>query len=134
MPPPAKVLIVDDAPAILESMSKALQRLGVPAAGITTASTRADAVRLFLEKKPTLTFLDMDLGGDAGDGAAHEILELAPLAKIVIVTGLDRESARVRAVVSAGAYDVIEKPVRLVRLREVLDLIESEEKGLRRVL
>lgn len=132
--PPRTVLVVDDAPAILETMKKSLQRLGVPAAGIVTASTREAAIRLFKEHNPPVVFIDMNLGLDLGDEAAQEMLQLAPHSKIIVVTGLSPDHSRVRDVVSAGAYAVMEKPVRLAGLRDVLDLIEAEDKGLRRVL
>src|SRR5688500_8886851 len=130
---PGKVLVVDDAPAIIETMKRSLQRLGVPAAGILTASTKEAALRLFKEHQPPVVFIDMNLGLDLGDEAAQEMLQFAPTSKIIVVTGLDPAHARVRDVVSAGAYAVIEKPVRLAGLRDVLDLIQAEDKGLRRV-
>ncbi len=132
--PPIKVLLVDDARAVIEAMSKALQRLGVPASGIATASTREEAMRLFKELKPPIVFMDMNLGRDLGDEAAREMLDITPSAKLIVVTGLGPDHPRVRDVVSAGAYAVIEKPVRLTRVREVLDLINTEERGLRRVV
>src|SRR5689334_14055612 len=105
-------------------MRKALQRLGVPVAGILIASTRQDAVRMFKEHQPPVVFIDMNLGLGLGDEAAQEILALVPTTKVVVVTGIDPGHPRVRDVVSAGAYAVIEKPVRLDRLREVLDLMD----------
>lgn len=129
----AKVLLVDDARAVIETVGKALQRLGVPAANQLTASNAADALRLFKEHNPHLVFMDIDLGGERGDLTALRILDASPLTKVVVMTGLGPDEPRVRAVVSAGAYAVIDKPVRLARLRELLDLIQSEEKGLRRV-
>lgn len=130
-----KVLVVDDARAVVETMTKALQRLGAAAPDqILTASNAAQAIELFNEHHPPVVFMDMDLGGKPGDVVAMEILEVSPFTKLIVTTGMSPDAPRVRAVVSAGAYAVIEKPVRLTRLREVLDLIESEDKGLRRVL
>lgn len=132
--PSGKVLVVDDAKAIVDSLTKALQRLGIAAPRISTASTFTGALETFNTERPQVVFMDMDLAGEPGDAAAQQILDIDPTVKLVVMTGMDPSIPRVRAVVSAGAYAVIEKPIRLTRLREVLDLIDAEEKGLRRVM
>lgn len=128
-----KVLVVDDAPAVMETLCKALVRLGMSTDSILRATRPGEAMDIFHAHKPSVILMDVDLAGEAGDEAAIEILNESPDTKVIMMTGMDPGSTRVRNVVSAGAYAVLEKPIRLTRLREVLDLIESEEKGLRRV-
>jgi CheY-like chemotaxis protein len=131
--PFGKVLVVDDAPAILEAVTFALGRLGTSAADIVTASTPEEALEAFRKAKPVVVLIDVDLNGRPGDEVALKLLRDSPRTKVIVMTGMDPGAQRVRAVVSAGAYAVLEKPIRFAKLREVIDLIEAEAKGLGRV-
>lgn len=128
-----KVLVVDDAEAIVESLGQALVMLGVEPADLVQAADGTAAMKAFKEHEPHLVFMDIDLGGDKGEKVAQKMLMAEPATKVILMTGLDRGDPRVRTAVSAGAYEVLEKPLRLARIRQVLDLIESEEKGYRRL-
>lgn len=128
-----KVLLVDDAPAVRDALRAALLRLGVDAEDILVADTAESARESFQEHRPPVIFMDIDLDGDKGDEVAVEILEADPATKIIVMTGMDLSDRRVRNAVSAGAYEVMQKPLRLARIREVLDLIDSEDKGFRRI-
>ena len=110
-----------------------LQRLGVAKDDIFEADSAEDALKIFEKERPGVVLIDMNLAGERGEDAAARILMTAPATKVVVVTGLDRNDARVRKVVSDGAYDVVEKPIRVARLQQLLELVDSEEKGLRRV-
>ena len=126
------ILVVDDAPAVLEAITTALVRLG-NYGQVLTASDPKTALELFRAQQPRVVLMDVDLAGLPGDQTALQILREAPSTKVVVMTGLDPTEPRVRAVVSAGAYAFLQKPIRLARLQEVLDLIDSEDRGLRRV-
>ena len=126
-------MIVDDSEAIVESLVETLERLGVPRDQILTANNPDDALRLFKERKPPLIFMDLDLDGAPGEKAAIKILKQEPRTKLVLMTGYDRKDARVRYMISAGAYEFMEKPLRFGKIQQVLELIDSENKGLRRV-
>ncbi|MFO1533387.1 MAG: response regulator [Thermoplasmatota archaeon] len=126
------ILVVDDAPAVLEALTTVLNRLGTYGKTVTASDPRT-ALEIFHAKQPRVVLIDVDLAGESGDQAAIQILHDSPSTKVIVMTGLDPGDARVRAVVSAGAYALLQKPIRLARLQEVLDLIESEDKGLRRV-
>lgn len=130
---PRKVLIVDDAPAIRESLLMVLKALGVPEDVILLAGDAAEAMRLFHRDEPDLVFMDILMPRGNGDRAALQMLAVKPSIKVVVVTGLDRGDARVRSLVSAGAYEVLEKPVRFEKIRDVLHLINAEASGLHRV-
>ena len=127
------VLIVDDAVAVVEALTHTLERLGLPADQIFSAATPAAAMEIFRGKKPGVVFLDLNLGPARGDDVAKEILEASSATKVIVMTGMDPSDDRVRDVVSAGAFEVLQKPLRLKRVREALELIDSEERGLRRI-
>jgi DNA-binding NtrC family response regulator len=127
------VLIVDDSEAIVESLVETLERLGVPRDQILTAHNPEDALKLFNAQKPPLVFMDLDLDGAPGEKAAMKILKQEPRTKVVLMTGYDRKDPRVRDMISAGAYEFMEKPLRFGKIQQVLELIDSENKGLRRV-
>lgn len=128
-----KVLVVDDSPAILESMQTLLSHLGLEDEEIFTAENAGEAMKIFHKKDPDLVFMDVSLPHGGGDKVALQMLLIRPTARIVVMTGLDRTDPRVRAMVSGGAYDVIEKPVRVERVEQLLQLIDAESKRLRRV-
>lgn len=129
----SRILIVDDSRAIVDTLQETLRRLGVEPEHIFTASNAAEAMRIFHEQNPSVVFMDVDLAAERGDHVAKQMLDLVPTTKVVLMTGLDLGEPRIRAVVSAGAYDVIQKPLRMSRLKQLMELIDSEERGLRRI-
>jgi DNA-binding NtrC family response regulator len=129
----SSVLLVDDSETILETLKETLQHLGVPGEKIFVATNPKDALKIFLGQRPPVVFMDLDLDGASGDAAAIKILKAAPSTKLIVMSGYDRHDPRVRDLVSAGAYEFLEKPLRVARLQQLMQLIDSEEKGLRRV-
>ncbi len=55
-----------------------------------------------------------------GTAVAQQMLAENPELRLVVCTGMDPTDARVRKMVSWGAFDVISKPLRAARVREVL--------------
>lgn len=127
------ILLVDDSETILETLKETLEHFGVPEENIFTASNPKDALRVFGESKPPVVFMDLDLNGTPGDPVGFKILKTVPSTKLIVMSGYDRRDPRVRDLVSAGAYEFLEKPLRVSRLQQLMELIDSEAKGLRRV-
>ena len=127
------ILLIDDSETILETLKETLEHFGVPSENIFTASNPKDALQAFSSVKPPVVFMDLDLDGTPGDPVGFKILKTAPLTKLVVMSGYDRRDPRVRDLVSAGAYEFIEKPLRVARLQQLMQLIDSEAKNLRRV-
>lgn len=128
-----KVLIIDDAPAVVSSLKMALGALGIKESQITVGNSAEEAWQLIAAVAPDLIFLDVALGDGQGDELAMDWLQEDPSRRIVMITGLDLGDQRVRNAVSAGVYEVIQKPIRFQRIRQVMDLIASETQGLRRL-
>lgn len=128
-----KVLIVDDSPAIIESLMDILQHMSGDDMKIISATNTKDAMKLFHEQDPDLVLMDMKMPPGDGEKTALQMLKVRPKLRLVVMTGLQRTAPEVESLVSAGAYDVLQKPIRVERLQEIFRLIDQETKKLRRV-
>lgn len=133
---PMRFLSVDDSPSARRVFQGVLVGLGVAAEDIRLAADAPEGLRAAADWRPDVVFLDMELSGGNGtastaDGAGapngdalgRALLRRSPRPKIVVVTALDRDDPRVRSLLKDGAIDVIMKPVRAERVREVLQRI-----------
>ena len=103
-----RVLVVDDAPVTLQTITSFLQRqTSVEVVG--TAEDGKQAVEAARELKPDLILMDVQMPVMNGLQATSEILRESPSIRVVMVTVNDtpelREAAR-----EAGAYRFIPKP------------------------
>ena len=105
----ARVLVVEDDPGLQKQLKWSLDDYEVLIAG-----DRDAAIAQLRRTEPAVVLLDLGLPPDV-DGATEglatlqQILSLAPLTKVIVVTGnLDRSNA-VKAI-SLGAYDFFHKP------------------------
>jgi two-component system, NtrC family, response regulator len=115
-----KLLVVEDDPGLQTQLKWCFDEYEVLVAG-----DRAEALAQLRRHEPPVVLQDLGLPPDAtgateGLRALTETLSIAPLTKVIVVTGNhDRENA-LRAV-EAGAYDFYQKPVDA----DVLKLIVS---------
>ncbi|HMM47197.1 MAG TPA: PEP-CTERM-box response regulator transcription factor [Thiobacillaceae bacterium] len=105
----ARVLVVEDDPGLQKQLKWSLDDYEILLAG-----DRDSAIAHLRRMEPAVVLLDLGLPPDV-DGATEglatlqQILSLAPLTKVIVVTGnLDRSNA-VKAV-GLGAYDFFHKP------------------------
>ena len=114
------LLFVDDDAEIREQMKWAL-------AGdyhLLEAWDRPTALAHVQQAMPQLVLLDLGLppdidGASEGLGILREVLQLNPMAKVIVVTG-NSDRGKAVAAIEGGAYDFIEKPVQLDVLKIVL--------------
>jgi CheY-like chemotaxis protein len=128
-----KFLIVDDSPTIRLVLKGMVERLGVPPSLIRTAESGQGGIEAFQEFSPDVVFLDIEMPGVEGHDVCRAMLGLNPLAKIVAITGCDRNDPRVRNIIGQGGFDVVEKPLRLERVTQVLDSIDREGRNVERI-
>lgn len=106
---PATILIVDD-----EERNRKLLEVFMQAEGYRTLSVGngRDAVAAATREQPDLILLDMMMPGMDGFDVARALKEEPALRSIpvIVVSSLDDAASR-RRVISAGADDVIHKPV-----------------------
>lgn len=119
VPPPAakSVLIVDDDPAILKVLSRALgDRYEV-----RTAENGRAALLLASARRPDLVLLDIAMPGTCGFDVLRQLKALSPDLGVVMVTGDDRLEMIAHAF-DRGATAYLTKPFRLA---EVWGLVEQ---------
>jgi two-component system NtrC family response regulator len=108
--PPRKLLIVEDDPGLLNQLRWCFDEYDVLA-----AQDRPSAIAQMRRHEPPVVLQDLGLppdpaGVSEGLASLAEILDIAPHAKVIVVTGSgDRENA-VKAV-GLGAYDFYQKPI-----------------------
>lgn len=114
------LLLVDDDAEIREQMKWAL----TSDYAVVEAGDRRSAIAAVKREAPPLVVLDLGLppavdASTEGFAILHEIMQLNPSTKVVVVTG-NTDRANALAAIAGGAYDFLEKPVQLDLLKTVL--------------
>lgn len=129
-----KVLVVDDDPGLQRQLKWSLEDYDVVLAG-----DRDSALEALKRHDPPVITLDLGLPPDAANAseglrALGEILQSAPHAKVIVVTGNDERENAVKAI-AQGAYDFYEKPIDPDVLRLIIErahrLYDLEEENRR---
>ncbi len=102
----ARVLIVDDEPAICSALSMALEESGLES---VTAGTAEDAWALLESEAFQLLVTDKNLPGMSGLSLLVRARAIAPEMPVVMMTGY-ASIASVKQAISVGAIDYIAKP------------------------
>lgn len=110
------LVIVDDVKAIREKLRIALER-DFDVVGL--AASAEEALVLCRSQKPDLVLMDLVMPKVSGIEATVALLQLAPNAKVVILSALHDENTVLRAF-EAGATEYLVKPVSENKIREVL--------------
>lgn len=118
----AKVLIVDDAMFMRETLKKMLEERGHVIVG--EAEEGNEAIRKFVETRPDLVILDITMPGMDGIEALQQIRQRDRKAKVIICSALGQQEIVAQAIVY-GAEDFIVKPF------EVAHLVAAVEKVLK---
>jgi two-component system nitrogen regulation response regulator NtrX len=131
-----RVLIVDDEPAIRQALKQVLEYEGLTT---RTAGSGGEAITVFPDYRPHLTFLDVKMAGLDGLDTLTRLRELDPYATIVMISGHGTVQTAVEAT-QRGAFDFLEKPLDtdrlLVTVRNALRHVEltGENERLREVV
>ena len=116
-----RVLVVEDDRDFAESLVIAL---GTRRCEVEVAPTGEDALRLFSKSHYDITFMDIKLPGKNGVQCLNEIMELAPGAQVVMMTGYSEPSLLDQAR-RAGAMDILRKPFRMRELLSYIDRLQG---------
>jgi DNA-binding NtrC family response regulator len=106
---PARVLIVDDDPALLQALPQAL-RLRMAEVTVETADSAAAALDRIAARDYDAIVTDIKMPGMDGLALLAEIRRRQPDTPILIITGHGEYDLSVRAL-RGGAYDFIQKPI-----------------------
>ncbi|MDL1963660.1 MAG: sigma-54 dependent transcriptional regulator [Deltaproteobacteria bacterium] len=123
------ILIVDDEPSILQSLSGLLADEGFE---IKTATNGYEGLKIIEEGSPDLVLLDIWMPGIDGIETLKEIKKNYPTIPVIIITGHGTIETAVKAI-KLGAYDLIEKPLSIdkviVTINNALNFRRLEEEN-----
>ena len=108
----ARVLLVDDDPAILKVVAMELKREGI---ATIPASTGAEALRAAADEAPEAIILDLSLPDAAGKDLLARFRKDLPGTPVVMLTAADRVEDVVECM-RLGAADYVSKPFERARL------------------
>ena len=107
-----KVLVIDDEPAIVRFLQRALESSGY---GVHSATDGAEGLRIAAEQKPDLVVLDLAMPGLSGAAVLAALMAQDPSLRVIVVSAMDDVEGRVRCL-DAGAVDFIGKPFAVAEL------------------
>src|SRR3954453_613385 len=105
-PQPKRVLIIDDDPAVVELLRSALERKHIESAGSTSG---AAALAMLTSNQFEVILLDLGLPDIHGLELIRQLRELAPGARIIIVTA-DATSETLLRAIREQAFEYVRKP------------------------
>ncbi len=113
---PGQVLIVDDQPGILSTLSSILED-----EGYSTLSTESgeEALEIYQREQPDVVFLDIWLPDRDGLETLEAIRRVDSTAAVIMISGHGTTSTAVRAI-KLGALDYIEKPLSYERVMKAV--------------
>ncbi len=79
-----RCLIVDDSQGFIDAARSLLECQGITVVG--TASTVAGALRRYLELRPQVVLVDVDLGGESGFDVAELLHEFGATAPVILIS------------------------------------------------
>lgn len=122
-----RVLIIDDEPAVIEVVSRALQELGKDVR-LATACDGFEAGLQVATFKPHLLVLDLMMPGIDGFEVCRLVRQNPATAhiKILVITAYGSHE-NIRRVLELGADDFMHKPLNLDRLRGVVRRLLADE-------
>ena len=112
----SRVLVVDDEPALRETLRAILEVLGYEA---STAASGEQAIADMARVRPDLVLLDLMMPGISGLGALTHFRQHHGTVPVIVITG-NREAAIAREARACGAVDVLGKPLDFTAMRSVV--------------
>jgi DNA-binding NtrC family response regulator len=116
--PKGRVLIVDDEPAIVDSLSEMLQGWGYQTS--VAADGRA-GLAIVEEFRPSVIISDVYMPQLDGFGLLREARALHTEIAVILLTGAGTVEMALRAIQEEGAFHYFEKPIDFAKLRLVVE-------------
>lgn len=115
-----KILVVDDNRELCENLKDIIDSIGHK---VTCAFDGHEAIETVLKDPPDIVIMDIQMPGVDGLTALQQIKQLAPAARIFLMTGHPNQQIIDRAE-REGARAILHKPLDVQRL---LQLIHNDE-------
>jgi two-component system, NtrC family, response regulator AtoC len=119
------VLIIDDDPAVLGSLARALASESFL---VRTAANAAEGVLRFAVAEPDIILLDLTMPGENGWETFEEISRQSPLVPVVIITAQPGQFETARAACVAA---LVEKPIDIASLVAIMRRLLAEDETTR---
>jgi len=123
-----ELLIIEDHLTIVFLVKEFLQMLGYE--NVRHAVKGSEGVEVFREMVESgnepVVLLDYDLGDTTGLDVLRQLLEIKPTAKVIMATAHSRDDVAIQECIASGAYDYLEKPIRLEKLKQILQVLIIE--------
>lgn len=123
------VLIVEDSPAIGLLLKNYLEKLGY--SKIHLCETGGKAVTTFndlvSQNKQPIVLLDYMLPDMDARSILTQMLEMQPNVRVILETATEKDDEGIKELIRLGVYDYLEKPIRFESLKQIIDIIESEQ-------
>ncbi|MDY0197070.1 MAG: sigma-54 dependent transcriptional regulator [Tenuifilaceae bacterium] len=121
-----KLLIVDDEQSVRYSFKKVF---GSTMYNVKEASSAEEAIGGFKLENPDLVILDIEMPGKDGIQVLRELKQISPQIPIIIITAYGTGDRVINAM-KYGAFDYIEKPFDIPRLKAIIeDAISTSKKS-----
>jgi len=118
------ILIIDDEPAILSTLSGILKDEGY---NVFVAATGEEARKSVSLMVPDLVFLDVWMPGMDGIKTLEELMAIHPELSVIVMSGHGSIETAVRAI-KRGAYDFVEKPLSLEKVVRMVQHVFTEQR------
>jgi len=119
----AKILIVDDAAFMRVVLKDILTSNGYST--IYEAGDGTSAITSYKTNKPDLVTMDINMPGIDGLQALKSVLEVNPMAKVIMVTSVEQKHI-VQKALKLGAKDYVTKPFDRTNVAAVVSKILNE--------
>lgn len=124
------VLIIEDSVAVRVLITEFLKKLGYQ--NVHSCNTGNEGVAKFEELvnagRVPIVLLDYNLPDINADNVMVGIFRIRPDAKIIIETANERDDRTIKDVISYGAYQYIQKPIRFGDIKNIMGVLEEEHR------
>lgn len=122
------ILIIDDSENISIRMQEFFTKLGYKE--IHLSKHADEGVKKFQELgkdgSHPIVFLDYEIDDGSGMSLLSRLLSLDTDGEIIVMSSLSKESEIIMKLINEGAYEVIQKPIRLDTIKNIMSIIELE--------
>ena len=124
-----EILIIEDSPAVGILLKEFLNKLGFKK--IHSCQNGKTGIETFKEitKSGTvpLVFLDYNLPDMNAFSIMTQLLNVRPDVKVIIETAREKTEESIKDVIAQGAYQYLAKPIRLEKIKEIIETLKNEE-------
>ncbi|QLH09106.1 response regulator [Candidatus Nitrosotenuis sp. DW1] len=124
-----EVLIIEDSPAVGILLKEFLTKLGFKKIhSCQNGKTGIETFKEIIESGTVpLVFLDYNLPDMNAFSIMSQLLNIRPDIKVIIETARDKTEESIKDVIAQGAYQYLAKPIRLDKIKEIVETLKNEE-------